>query len=149
MRSVIICCSISVADEALRIQKELDGFGLEVEIPVGVKKYIANNFTHATKEESAKDKKDNDLIRGYYEKMKSYDAVLIVNAEKNGIANYIGGNTFLEMAFAHVLNKSLYVLNPLPECSYLDELRAMDPVILDGDLSRLKKDMAGGQLSFA
>jgi len=120
------------AEEALRQQ------GLEVEIPWGVKKYRDNNFIHVSEGERAKDKKENDLIKRYYEHIKEYDAVLVVNADKKGIRYYIGGNTFLEMGFGYVLGKHLFVLNPLPDVSYRDEMEAMSPIILNGDLSLIK-----------
>ncbi len=88
--------------------------------------------------ESVKNKMDHDLIRDYFEEIKTGDAVLIVNDERKGIANYIGGNSFLEMAFAHVLHKEIFLLNPIPEMGYSDELIAMQPVILNGDLSLIK-----------
>jgi len=139
MKSIIICCSISASHEALKIQSELQTMGFEVEIPHGVKKFQANNFIHVTETERASDKKDLDLIKSYYEKIKDYDIVLVVNTEKKGIQNYIGANTFLEMGFAHVLGKHLAVLNPVPKSGYTDEIDAMDPVVLNSDLELLKK----------
>jgi predicted RNA-binding protein with PUA domain len=65
------------------------------------------------------------------------DAILILNLEKNGIKGYIGGNTFLEMGFAHVLNKKIFLLNPISEMGYEDEIVAMKPVILNGDLDKI------------
>jgi predicted RNA-binding protein with PUA domain len=65
------------------------------------------------------------------------DAILILNLEKNNIKGYIGGNTFLEMGFAHVLNKKIFLLNEIPEMGYKDEIVAMKPVILEGDLNRI------------
>lgn len=138
MRSIIICCSISASDKALEVQKELQSMGFVVEIPWGVKKYRDNNCTHVTARERAQDKKQNDLIKRYYEQIKEYDIALVVNIEKNGIANYIGANTFLEMGFAHVLGKKLCVLNPIPETSFQDEIEAMAPVVLNGDLDLLR-----------
>ena len=44
---------------------------------------------------------------------------------------------FLEMAFACVLNKSIYLLNPIPELSYTSELEAMEPIVLDEDLGKI------------
>jgi hypothetical protein len=64
--------------------------------------------------------------------------VLIVNIDKAGIENYIGGNSFLELGFAHVLSKSVYLLNPVPVMLYTDEIKAMQPIILNGDLSKIK-----------
>jgi len=111
--------------------------GHEVEIPEGVKRIELRERVGVSDTEHAADKIKYDLIRGYYEKMKLYDAVLVVNIEKKGIPGYIGGNTFIEMAFAHVLNKKLYCLNPLPEIAYISELMAMQPVILDGDIDKI------------
>ena len=139
MKSIIICCSISASDRALEVQSELTSMGFEVEIPHGVKKYRDNNFTHVTETERATDKKEYDLIRGYYEKIKDYDIVLVVNTEKKGIQKYIGANTFREMGVGHVLGKKLAVLNPVPESGYTDEIDAMEPIILNGDLELLKK----------
>ena len=68
------------------------------------------------------DEIEHDLIRGYFEKMKEYEVVLVVNPEKTGVAGYIGGNTLIEMAFGHVLGKKLYVLYPLPDPSHTPPL---------------------------
>jgi len=42
------------------------------------------------------------------------------------------------MAFAHVLNKKLYCLYPLSELSYAAEILAVQPIILNGNLNKLK-----------
>lgn len=135
---IIICCSIAVSDKVLPIRKELESLGFEVEIPLGVQQYIDNGFKHLSKSERAGDKKDMDLITRYYKKIAENDCVLVVNAEKDGKENYIGGNTFLEMGFAHVLGKKMFVLNPLPTVSYSDELEAMNLHVINGDLSLIK-----------
>ncbi|MEI8343641.1 MAG: hypothetical protein WCF93_01670 [Candidatus Moraniibacteriota bacterium] len=74
------------------------------------------------------------MIRDYYEKIKASDAILVVNCDLNGVVGYIGGNSFLEMGFAHVLNKKIFLLNQIPETSFKDELIAMQPTILSGEL---------------
>lgn len=134
---IIICGSLSAAQEILAVQKELEAKGHEVEVPEGVKHLDEWEGEGAAVSEKAERKIKHDLIRGYYEKMKKYEAVLVVNPEKKGIPGYIGGNTFIEMAFAHILDKKLYVLNPLPEVSYISEILATRPVVLNGDLSFL------------
>lgn len=138
MKKIIICCSISASDEVVRVMKELEVLGHEVEIPHGVKRFIENGYAHINPEEMAKDRSLYNLIKGYYEKIKEYDAVLVVNPEKKGIPGYIGGNTFLEMGFGHVLGKELYVLNSLPKVTYISDIEAMEPVVLNGDLSLIK-----------
>jgi len=78
-----------------------------------------------------------DLIKRYYNMIKEADAILIVNGDKKGIKNYIGGNTFLEMGFAYTMDKKIFLLNPIPDMAYRDELEAMKPIILDNDLSKI------------
>lgn len=135
---IIICGTIAAATEILEIQAKLEAMGHAVEIPHGVKHEYLRNRTEVETKEKASDKISTGVIKAYYEKIKEYDAVLIVNPPKRGIANYIGGNTFLEMGFAYVLGKPIYCLNPLPELSYSAEMLAMQPVILNGDLGRFK-----------
>jgi hypothetical protein len=135
---IILCGSLSASDEMLQIRNELLASGHEVEVPHGVKKYEARGGIDFTEEEKANDKVEHDLIRGYFEKIKDYDIVLVVNPEKKDVPGYIGGNTLIEMAFGHVLGKKLYCLYPLPEMSYISELAAMQPTILDGDLTNIK-----------
>jgi hypothetical protein len=63
---------------------------------------------------------------------------LILNYEKNGVANYIGGNTLMEMGLACWLNKPIYLMNPVPaDLSYSEEIRGMRPIVIDSDLSLL------------
>lgn len=137
MSKIIICGSISAAEEILEVRQRLEAYGHEVEIPEGVKNVQLRGRTEVSISEKAEDKIKHDLIRCYYEKIKNYDSVLIVNPEKRGVPGYIGGNSFLEMGFAHVLGKNLYVLYPLPELPYSAEMLAMQPIILDGDLAIL------------
>lgn len=81
----------------------------------------------------------NDAIREFWVLMKDADAILVANYAKHGIENYIGGNAFLEMGFAHVLNQKIFLLHPIPEMPYYGtEIIAMKPIILDGDLSRIE-----------
>ncbi len=89
--------------------------------------------------ETADIKIKNDLIRGYFNKIKDSDAVLAINTVKNNIDGYIGGNTFLELGFGYALNKNIYLLNHhTKELPYYDEIDAMQPIILNGDLGKIK-----------
>lgn len=134
---IFISSSITAAQEVLDIKGKLEAMGHEVEIPEGVKSLEMQGRTEVSNSEKAEDKIKYDLIRWYFEKIKNYDVVLIVNPEKRSVQGYIGGNTFIEMAFGHVLNKKLYCMYPLPEVSYISEILAMQPIILNGDLSKI------------
>ena len=90
------------------------------------------------REEGASQKAEADVIRYYFDEIKHADAVLIMNYDRRGIEHYVGGNALLEMAFGHVLNKKLFLLNPIPDIPYYkDEIEAMKPVVLNGDLTQI------------
>ena len=108
---IVICGSMKFSKEMLKIKEKLNSLGLnDVVVPRDADKYASNQLAEENSYESIKNKIEKDLIRSHYEEIKNADAVLIVNYDKNGIANYIGGNSFLEAAFAHVLKKKLYLL---------------------------------------
>lgn len=141
---IVICSSVSFAEDIMKAKKFLEERGDEVIIPHGLEDYM--NDPELKKRasgwgtlEGAERKIRNDLIRDYYEKIKNSDAVLVINGDKNGIKNYLGGNSFLEMGYAHALRKPIYVLNPLPEelKVFYQELVAMQPTIINGDLSSI------------
>jgi nucleoside 2-deoxyribosyltransferase len=139
MNTIVICCSIAVSDKVVPIQEELMRMGFEVVIPHGVQQYIDNGHKHVRVSERTKTKKELDLLSRYFAIIQKGDCVLVINTEKDGKPNYIGGNTFLEMGFAHVLGKPMYVLDPLPDVSYRDEIDAMNLRVIDGDLSLIQK----------
>ena len=90
------------------------------------------------KTEGADIKKKFNFIKWWHNCIKSGDAVLVCNFDKNGVKNYIGGNTLMEIGFAHVNDKKIFLLNPMPEnVSYADEIKAMVDVILNGDLNKI------------
>jgi len=81
----------------------------------------------------------SDAIREFWRMMQGADAVLALNLDKHGIDNYIGGNTLMELGFAHVLNQKIFLYNPIPEIPfYKTEIEAMKPVILKGDLTKVE-----------
>lgn len=95
-----------------------------------LKKKIGNN-EHATL------KKENNYIKVHYKEILDSDAILVLNLDKNGVENYIGGNTLIEIGQAYVNDKKIFLLNPIPEISYKAEIESMDPVILNSDLSAI------------
>ncbi|MFH0873949.1 MAG: hypothetical protein V1846_03915, partial [Candidatus Komeilibacteria bacterium] len=71
--------------------------------------------------------------------MQGADAVLVMNLDKRGIKNYIGGNTLMEIGFAHVLNQKIFLWNSIPKIEYYQsEIEAVKPVIINGDLSKIE-----------
>lgn len=83
-------------------------------------------------------KNNMDAIREFWNAMQGADAVLVLNLDKHGIKNYIGGNTLMEIGFAHVLNQKIFLYNPIPDIPYYKtEIEAVKPIIINGDLSKI------------
>lgn len=134
---IVICGSMRLSKKMLKIKEELTKLGHFVIVPRHTEEYALLNTSDHMHNESVKNKINHDLIRQYFNEIEKNDAVLVVNDLLKNIPNYIGGNSFLEMGFAHVLNKKVYLLNPIPEMSYSDEIVAMQPIILNGDITKL------------
>lgn len=122
----------------VELKKSLLKMGHKVILPKNTDKYASGKLSAENNWESTHNKIKYDLLRKYYLLIADADAVIVANCDKGNIKNYIGGNSFLEAGFAHILNKKLYFLNNIPEMIYSDELRALQPVILNGDLSLIK-----------
>lgn len=127
---IAICGSMQFAKEMIKLKAQLESIGHSIVLPKDTDLYANGSKSVETKWE----KVEGDLIRGYYEKIKDADAVLIANYSKNGIENYVGGNALLEMGFAHVLNKKIYLLHSVPVMNYSDEIESMKPMVLSGDV---------------
>jgi hypothetical protein len=65
------------------------------------------------------------------------DAVLVLNFEKDGQANYIGGATFIEMYDAFRMGKKIFLHNDIPEGMLKDEIIAFSPIVIEGNLSKV------------
>ncbi len=137
---ITLCGSIKNADKLVEIAEKLKKLGHEPlmhekmyligrgeldEVPDGV--------------EHAEVKRKNNYIKWWHDLIVSGDVVLVCNFDKNGIKNYIGGNTLMEIGFAHVLNQKIFLLNQIPEIPYYkSEIEAVKPIIINGDLSLIK-----------
>jgi len=136
---IAICGSATFAKEVMEIKNDLEKLGYEVLTPHNFILYADGMLAPETREKSTQNKVKDDLIRQYYNEIKESDAILAVNKDKHRIKNYIGGNTFLEIGFAHVLNKKVFLLNPVPDMLYADEIMAMEHIVLNGDLNKIAK----------
>lgn len=134
---IVVCGSMTFAKEMVETEKELVRRGYEVVLPKFTYDYTDMGASEIVHRESAANKIKHGLIRYYFDEIKNGDAILVLNNERHGIPNYIGGNSLLEMGFAHVLNKKIFLLNPIPEMGYKDEIIAMQPIVLDGDLGKI------------
>lgn len=78
-------------------------------------------------------------INEFWKLLQGGDAVLVLNYDKRGIKNYIGGSTLVEMAFAYILGQKIFLLNSIPEIQYYyDEIVKMAPIVINGNLEKIK-----------
>jgi len=134
---IFIGCSKHFYSKINEIKEILEKNGHKITLP--------NSFDEPFKEEEMKNLSKEDHIKWKGDMMRKdkvnimpNDAVLILNFEKHGKPNYIGGATFLEVYKAWELNKKIFFYNPLPNCSFTDELAAINPTIINGDLNLIK-----------
>ena len=138
---ITICGSVSFRKEIAELKCKLNRMGHEAIInPVMEDLAFGRNpkLMKQIEENHAKVKKDFGFIRWYYNAIVKSDAILVVNPDKNGVRNYIGGNTLMEMGFAHVNDKKVFLLNPVPDMAYKDEILAVVTEVINGDLGRIK-----------
>lgn len=106
-----------------------------------------NVSTLKTSAEKAHIKRSHDYYRAHYKNILQSDAILVVNLEKEGVPNYIGGNVLIEMGQAYVSDKMIFLLNDIPrDVPYVDEIEAMDPVCLQGKLEGIAEYVHANQV---
>lgn len=125
MKNIVLCGSMKVKDKILEVKEEFVQQGYNVLLPKecmeGLPKAIAS--------------------RAHFDRIAApeNDTVIIVNATKNGIENYIGPNSFAEIAFAFFYHKNIFVLYGYYE-PYLDELEGWGVKMLHGNLENIMND---------
>lgn len=123
MKNIVLCGSMKVKDKILDVAEALEKDGYNVLLPIecmqGLDKLIASR-AHLDRICNP----ENNII-------------LVVNATKNDIPNYIGPNTFAEIAFGFYFHKDVYLLNDIYK-PYEDELVGWNVIPLKGDLKLIK-----------
>ena len=123
MKNIVLCGSMKVKDKILEVAEALEKDGYNVLLPIecmqGLDKSIAS--------------------RAHFDRICNPDneIILIVNATKNGIENYIGPNSFAEIAFGFYFHKRVYLLNNIYK-PYEDELVGWKVTPLKGNLKLIK-----------
>ncbi len=137
---ITVCGSVAHAKQLVELHRALERLGHEPvmhEEMFAIADGTAKELVADIAADHAAAKRKHDFIRWWYEAIKGSDAILVGNFAKNGVAGYVGGNTLMEIGFAHVLGKRVFLLNPVPALPYADEIKAMADVVLGGDLGRI------------
>lgn len=143
MLVITICSSANFYKQVVDTQAELEKLGYKVIIPVNAKRmkqsgdYDVSHYKTWYSNSNDYQKK-TALMLEHFAEIEKADAVLVLNYEKHGVANYIGGNVLIEMGLALYLNKPILILNELPvESAFIEEIRGLNPVVLHGKISQL------------
>lgn len=133
---IFIICSKKFYDKIPDIQKKLEDNGHGISLP--------NCFDDPSTEERFRslgtEEHSNwkaEMLQHSTDVIESNDAVLVLNFEKDGIKNYIGGATFLEMYDAFRLGKKIFMYNDAPKGILHDEIVGFDPIIIGGDINKV------------
>jgi len=137
--NITICGSMKFHEKMRWIQKELEKTGHAISVPKSIELMDKFGYVNPTVDEAKVQAKiQHDFIREHFRKIEKADAILVLNYDAKGIKHYIGGNTFLEIGIAFWMGKKVFLLNPVPKMDYITELLAMQPIVLDGDLGKIR-----------
>ena len=146
---ITLCGSIAFYEEMQNIQQQLEKLGHQVKLPpfevkdehgqmIPVKEYYARRKAENIADDSWIWERKAEAMHVHFQKVEWSDGILVTNYDKNGIVNYIGANTLMEMGLAFHLNKPIYLLNPIPEISYKEEILGMKTIVINQDLTLIK-----------
>ena len=138
---ILVICSKNFYSEIEKIKKYLEKKNIEVFLP--------NCYNDPTAEQKAwaLGKREHQKFKATMYKqsentISNMDAVLVLNLTKENdgkvLKNYIGGATFLEMYDAFRLGKNIYLYNDIPEGMLYDEIKRFNPIIINGNLEKIK-----------
>ncbi|MBE5821957.1 MAG: hypothetical protein E7311_05155 [Clostridiales bacterium] len=136
MKIWIICSKVFYKD-IQPIKAKLEEIGHIVELP--------NSYDNPSVEKESWSLGDTEhanfkkkMFKLSKERAKQMDGALVLNFEKNGKENYIGGATFLEMYEVFMNNKKIYLYNDIPEGMLYDEICGFSPIVINGNLELIK-----------
>lgn len=140
---IIICGSMRAWDHMREVKELLAHRGIDCLIP------DTDELSDcATEAELNAVKRDASLKHFRHIQDEQTGAVLVVNVAKDGEDDYIGPNSFAEIAVAFASGRGVYLLYGTPP-AYSEELRAWGARELHGELDALEADMRASSSPFA
>ncbi len=146
--TVTLCGSIAFIDEMYLLKTELEGLGYKVLLPpnkvpgengelIPASEYYSQKKSLQKNDDAWIWRDHTDRIVEHFDKVAKSDVILVANYDKNNIKNYIGPNTLMEMGLAFYLQKKIYLLNPIPDIAWKEEIVGLKPIVINGDLKLL------------
>ena len=137
---IMICGSMTFANDMLKTKEILEKMGHKVTIPTDTLEIATGTHNHDDLDADYKYCVKNDIMRTHFKFIEESDAVLVLNHDKNNIKGYIGTASLMEIGIAHHFHKKIFLFQDLPHHSeqrWAHEVNIMQPIILDGDLSKI------------
>ena len=120
---IALCGSMKVKAQIIALNEELEQRGYEALLPVE----CINSLPKV------------EASRAHFKRIiEQADRILVVNATAHDTKNYIGPNSFAEIAFAFYFHKQIYLWHDIYE-PFRDELEAWNATSLKGDLNNLEQ----------
>lgn len=131
--------SMAFAKEQFEFAQQLKDRKHEVVLTDDIEEYINNPQVKASFEEELRLSIEYDIMRSFFNKIANSDAFLVINHEKKGIKGYLGTSVLMELGLAYHLKKKIYLLNEIDESqNYALEIAIINPIVLNGDLTKIK-----------
>jgi hypothetical protein len=138
---ITICGSMVFAQKMLEIMDKLEKIGHEVFIPSDTLECVRNPKLNESLEHCYNfNNSGKDIDKDHFDLIDSSEAILVLNYSKNGINNYVGGATLMEIAVARHLDRKIFLLNEPPseeDLKYALEIKLARPIVLKGDLNKI------------
>ena len=138
---IYICGSLTFSKEMIKIGKELGKLGHKVQIPTDAKLVVSGKHNHDDLDADFKHCLKSDIMRIHMEFAKKCDAILCLNYDKNNIHGYIGAATLIEIGIDYLNRRKIFLWQNFPDCQeqrWAHEVKTMQPIIINGDLSKIK-----------
>jgi hypothetical protein len=135
---IFLAGSMSFAKEILETARLLKELGHEVLYAPDTEDCVTNPGLNEDEEHCF----NIDIMRACMDLQEQCEAIFVLNHDKNGEKGYIGAHTLIELGLAYYLKQKIFLLHSLPskeEIRHAVEVMHMKPVILDGDIERIKE----------
>lgn len=135
-KQLVLCGSMAYYNDFVQIQSHLLDLGIKCIIPTPDTQY-ESQFKNISFDDYKR-----SMSYKYITKIKQLETIgiLIYNPEKHNIKNYIGPNTFAEIAIAFSAKKRIFIYYDLPSV-YYDELTSWRCLCYHGDYVKLYEDI--------
>ncbi len=129
---IVICSSATFYPKLGAIKSSMEAHGHKVILP------DMQDHHHLGEEELARI--HGDLFREHFRKIAGAEALYVANYAKNEVPGYIGGSVLIEMGKAFDCGVPIFLMNPVLNLPYREEILAMAPVVVGENWERMQKN---------